>query len=161
MPSPRLDITPRRGIGPIELGMNPIQVADALLMLGCEDLEDAARPEFDRAFSNSLQIDYAPETQECRSIGIYWHPDCGCECFINDQHIADYSAEQLFNLLAQLDGGDHEYCEQAGHIFPNIAMQVFDLSKTHDYRDHESRLVYGEVIVGHFNRREPSPQPVA
>lgn len=134
-------------MGPIELGMSPTQVAAALLAIGCDDLDDAARPEFDRAFGESMQIDYDPESQKCCSMSIYWHPDCGCECFINDQHIMEYSGQELFELLAELDGADHEYSEQEEHTFPNIGMQVFDLSPMHDYRDGESRPVYGEIIV--------------
>ena len=57
MPAARINIIPGRGIGPIELGMNPHQVSDALLALGCNDLDEVGRPMFDRAFRNSLQID--------------------------------------------------------------------------------------------------------
>ncbi|MEZ5942254.1 MAG: hypothetical protein R3C18_12745 [Planctomycetaceae bacterium] len=156
MSAPRIDIIPGRGIGPIELGMNPSQVADALLAIGCDDFDDAGRPTFDCAFSNSLRIEYDPESQKCVSVGIYWHPDCGCECFINDEHLMEYSAEELFTLLAQLDGGDHEYSEQDQYAFPSIAIEIFDLSTMHDYRDEEQRLVYGEIIVGNSQNDDES-----
>ena len=35
-------------------------------------------------------------------------------------------------------------------------MRVFDLCTTHDYRDNGNRLVYGEIIVGGFNRCDAS-----
>lgn len=150
MATPRVDIIAGRSIGPVELGMPPDQVSEALLSLGCEDFDDSGRPSFDRVFSGSFQINYDAESQTCQSSSIYWHPECGCECYFDGRHISEYSAEELFTLLAELDGGQHRFEQQSDYEFTKIGMAVSDLSNTHDYRDNGTRLVYGEVIVKQF-----------
>ena len=150
MADPRVDIMAGRSIGPVELGMTQDQVADVLLSIGCEDFDDVGRPLFDRAFSGSLQVNYDAESQTCQSTSIYWHPECGCECYFNDRHVIEYSAEELFALLAELDGGQHRFEQQSDYEFPNIGVAVNDLSKTHDYRDNGTRFAYGEIIVEQF-----------
>lgn len=147
MDDPRVDIVAGRSIGPVELGMTPDQVADALRSLACEDFDDSGRPSFDRAFSGSLQVNYDEASRICQSASIYWHPDCGCECYFDGRHVREYSAEELFTLLGNLDGGEHRFEQQSEYQFPHIGMALNDLSEDHDYRDDGARLCYGEIIV--------------
>jgi hypothetical protein len=148
MSVPKLEVIPGRGIDPIRLGMTPDEVESALLAIGCRDLDQAGLPDFERAFCNSVQVNYDAKSKRCSRVGIYWHPGCGCECFFHGKHISEYAAEDLFALLAQLEGNDREFRRQQGFVFPRIRVQLHDLSTAHDYRENGKRVVYGEIAVG-------------
>lgn len=151
MSEPRLDVIPGRSIGPVELGMTPSQVTAGLHTAGCHDLDDSNRPLFDRAFANSLQIYYDCESR-CSTVSVYHHPDCGCEYFLRNRSLIEFSAIELFALLSQLDGGDHIYPKQPDYFFTNIRTRVYDLSTLHDYRENGTRLVYGELLISRRDR---------
>ncbi|WP_166831350.1 hypothetical protein [Thalassoroseus pseudoceratinae] len=143
----RFEFQPGRAIGPFELGMTPEEVSQVVVNMACEDFEISGRPDFDRAFANSLQIDYDPETSRAARVSVYWHPDCGYECDFNGKPIAAYSSREIFEFLARLDGGVHEYEQQTGYRFPIAGVSLFDLDKDYDYSGDGQTLVYGEVGV--------------
>ena len=148
MSIPRLDVMPECGIGPIRLGMTRDEVESALLAIGCHDLDQDGLPAFERAFGNSIQVDYEPTSTRCSRVSIYWHPECGCDCFFHDKHISEYAAEDLFALLSKLDGDVHDFHHQHSVVFPRIRVQLHDLSTIHDYRENGKRAVFGEIGVG-------------
>ncbi len=147
MSFPKFDIQPGQAIGPFRLGMTHGEFEQTVTEIGCEDFSPDGRPAYDEAFSNSLRIDYNLDTGQSNRLSIYWHPDCGCECYLNGKHISEFSAEELFSFLAGLDGGHHEYNQQAEYEFAKAGVMLFDLSTEHDYQHHGQRLVYGEFSV--------------
>ena len=62
-------------------------------------------------------------------------------------YIGEYTAQELFQLLADLDGGGNHEFNDYEYYFPNIMMTVWDADSQCDYLGGESRPVYGQVGV--------------
>ena len=138
---PCFELKPNVGVGPVLLGMTREQVRDALD--GCTDLDQSSHPTLDYAYGNSLQIEY--DSNGCAQfIGVGYFADCGCDYELHGKHIGDYAARDVFQLLAELDSGDHAYNADS-YFFPKLRMSVWDADKQYDYRGGESKLVYGQI----------------
>jgi hypothetical protein len=142
---PQFDIKPHDGVGPIKLGMNRSQVRAALINYDNCNLDQDSSETLDYAFGNSLQIEYDDRGQ-AQFIGVSFHDECGCDYGFNDRHIGDYSATELFELLATLDNSSPEFTTSE-HLFRNLGVVVCGANSTYDYRGGHSRPVYAQVSV--------------
>ncbi len=100
----------------------------------------------DYAFGNSLQIEYGP-SGHAQFIGVGYYAGCGCDFTFRGQHIGDYSAEALFDLLSALDGQSGSQFQPNEFYFRTIHMNVWDADSQYDYRGGKQTPVYGQVGV--------------
>jgi hypothetical protein len=99
---PEFEILEHIGVGPIRLGADRAAVAAAVAAIPDNGLDQTAAT-IDYAFGNSLQIEYG-SSGHAQFIGVGYYAGCGCDFTFRGQHIGDYSAEALFDLLSALDG---------------------------------------------------------
>jgi len=144
---PNFTIMPKRGVGPVLLGMTRSEVRNSLV--ACSDLDQECGPMIDYAFANSLQIEYDSDGY-ARFIGVGYGNGCGCDYEFHGKHIGDYSARELFHLLAKLDGGEHTYNADT-YFFPTLLMNVWEADVQYDSRGGETNPVYGQVGVSRNN----------
>jgi hypothetical protein len=142
---PQFEILERSGIGPVRLGMTRSQVRDALAHFPDSGLDQDSHPTLDYAFGNSLQIEY-DDAGHAQFIGAGFYKGCGCDYMFRDRHVGEYGANELFRVLAEIDGGSHDFNEY-DYFFPNIMMTVWDADSQYDYLGGESRAVYGQIGV--------------
>ena len=140
---PSFKIIQNVGVGPVKLGMTRQQVRSSLI--DCPDLDQKASPTLDYAYGNSLQIEYDSDGN-VRFIGIGYSTGCGCDYEFCGRHIGDYTALELFDLLSELDGGNHVYNPDS-YFFPLIMMNVWEADEQYDSRNGESNPVYGQVGI--------------
>ena len=144
--APHFAIQEHVGVGPVKLGMTRTEVRDALSAHDGNGLDQTSEPTLDYAFGNSLQIEY-DDHGHAQFIGVGYYNGCGCDYTFHDRHIGEYSAQELFQLLAGLDGDDNHDLNNSEYYFPNIMMTVWDADSQYDYLGGESRPVYGQVGV--------------
>jgi hypothetical protein len=143
---PTFEIQPQTGVGPVKLGMTRPQVRDAMYAYVDSGLDQASHPKLDYAFGNSFQVEY-DDAGYARFIGVGFYSECGCDYTFRGRHIGEYSAAELFQLLAQLDGDPSQEFNDSEYYFPNIGMNVWEADTQYDYLGGESRPVYGQVGV--------------
>lgn len=144
--APQFAIQEHGGVGPIKLSMTRSQVNDSLSAFPENGLNQTSRPTIDYAFGNSLQIEY-DDDGHAQFIGVSFYNGCGYEYTFHGRHISEYSAQELFQVLADLDGNaDHKFNESE-YYFPNIMMTVWDADSQYDYMGGKSRPVYCQVGV--------------
>lgn len=136
----------------MKLGMNRAQVREALSSYSNNDLDQISNPTLDYAFGNSLQIEY-DDAGHAQFIGVGGYLGCGCDYVFRDRLVGAYSAQELFNLLADLDGGGNHVFNDTEYFFPNIMMTVWEADSQYDYLGGESRPVYGQVGVANSRYR--------
>ena len=142
-PMHRFEIVPNVGVGPVLLGMMREQVRDAIF--SCSDLDQSSHPTLDYAFGNSHQIEYDGDGH-AQFMGVGYFTGCGCDYEFRGRHIGDYTARELFELLADLDDCKHTY-DPNSYFFQKIMMNVWDADEQYDYRGGESTPVYGQVGI--------------
>lgn len=153
---PTFEIQPHIGIGPVKLGMTRSQVRDAISTYADNGLDQASHPTLDYAFGNSLQVEYDDEGY-VRFIGVGFYSGCGCDYMFQGQHIGVYSAAELFQVLAELDGDANHKFSDSEYLFPKIMINVWDADSQYAYLGGESRPVYGQVgIAGQGHRKNRS-----
>lgn len=69
------------------------------------------------------------------------------------RHIGDYGSNELFCVLAEIDGGRLDFIEY-DYLFSNIMMTVWDADSQYDYLGGKSRVVYGQVGVASQTYRD-------
>ncbi len=143
---PQFAIEPKFGVGPIKLGMTRQEVHDAIASYRGNQLDQASHPSLDYAFGNSLQIEYSPDGF-AQFIGIGYYTGCGCDYMLGERHIGDFSAAELFAVLAELDGDSTQQYNPDEYDFRNVRMTVWEADTQYDYRHGETRPVYGQVGV--------------
>lgn len=142
----QFEIEPHVGIGPVKLGMTRSEVKDALGSIPDHGLDQAFRPTMDYAFQGTLQIEYDTEGK-AQFIGASYHTGCGCTYHFRGRHISEYSAEELFHLLAELDGASGHSFNRSEYHFPRLMMTVWDADEQYDRLGGESRPVFAQVAV--------------
>lgn len=125
--------------------MTRSQVSDALSGYANNGLDQTSEPRLDYAFGNSLQVEYDADGN-ASFIGVGFYSGCGCDYTFQGQHIGEYAAEELFQVLSALDGGDYQF-NDSEFYFPNIRMTVWDADPQYDYLGGETRSVYGQIGV--------------
>lgn len=143
--NPVFEILPGVGVGPVKLAMTRGQVFTVLLPYEDIATSEDMDPTTDYAFGNSLQIEYGRDGT-VQFIGIGYYTNCGCEYMFQDRAIGTYSAKELFELLAKLDGGKHRY-DSNEYFFPKIMMTVWEADDQYDYVGGHKKPVYGQVGV--------------
>lgn len=86
-------------------------------------------------------------------IGASFYKGCGCDYIFRNRHVGEYAANELFRILAEIDGGGHEFNE-CHYFFPNIMMTVWEADSQYDYLGGESRDVYGQVGLANEKYRD-------
>lgn len=143
--APAFEITPHDSVGPVKLGMTRTQVRHVLTVLPESGLDQGSNAKLDYAFGNSLQIEY-DNAGFVHFIGVGYYPHCGCHYLFKSRHIGEFSAMELFEVLAEMDGGTHEFNSDS-YFFPSLRMTVWDADSQYDYLGGESRPVYGQVGI--------------
>jgi hypothetical protein len=142
---PEFEILEHIGVGPIRLGADRAAVAAAVAAIPDNGLDQTAAT-IDYAFGNSLQIEYG-SSGHAQFIGVGYYAGCGCDFTFRGQHIGDYSAEALFDLLSALDGQSGSQFQPNEFYFRTIHMNVWDADSQYDYRGGKQTPVYGQVGV--------------
>jgi hypothetical protein len=148
--TPKLELVFREGIGPLKLDMTRSEVQKALSDFPNSGLDQESTPELDYAFGNSLQVEYDGDGL-ARFIAASYYTGCGCDYLLQGQNIGQYSAAELFGLLAQLDGGQHDF-NDSQYFFPKLQINVWDADTQYDYLGGEERPVYAQVGVSRIDQ---------
>jgi hypothetical protein len=139
-----LNIVPGEGIGPVKLGMMRSQVHEALAPLEDALEGHSSRGSLDYFFASALQIEYEADGK-ASFIGAAFSP--AYTLSIAGRNPFDASAEELFALLATLDGGQHAFVPHE-YVFPRIIVTVWGADRQYNRLGDGSRAVYGQIGVG-------------
>jgi hypothetical protein len=141
-----LAIVPHEGVGPVRLGMTRSEVMVALKAVPGALNRHESRGTLDYFFESALQVEYGVDGR-AHFIGASFHPGCGCSYSLLGLDPWSLSAEELFELLAREDGGQHDF-DASEHLFPNIIVTLWDADSQYDHAGGRRRVVFAQVGVG-------------
>ena len=139
-------ISPGIGIGPARLGMLRHEIHAVFESLpGAMDRHTVHR-DVEWFFKAALQLEYGKDGGVL-FVGASYYPSCGCTFSLLGQDPWRLPAEELFALVAKLDGGQHSFNPNE-YVFPNIILSLWDADTQYDCYGGETRPVFAQVGVG-------------
>lgn len=137
-----LALIPHRAIGPVELGMSRETVRATLAAAGCP--LDFARTSQD-FFRPGIQIEY--ETDGTVSfIGVA--PDENIVLSYQGRDLFDMAAAQSFRLIASAETRDEHAFNDAGYLFPDQIVSLWEADSQYDRKGGELRPMWGQIGIG-------------
>lgn len=137
----KLELTPRKGIGPIELGMTRDQVRSAMEEFGhplCHETNS-----MDYFHENAIQAEYEDGTVSF--IGVA--SDKKIELIFRNFDLFDMTSEEAFSLISKDETKEHSY-EEYEYIFPDQIVTLWEADSQYDYKGIEQRPVWGQIGIG-------------
>jgi hypothetical protein len=145
-----LELKPRRGFGPIELGSSREEVRAAMAKLGfppegsLEGSEYGSQATLDRFCDSSIQAEFNGD--RLSFIGVFYS-----DAFVAQYQgvdVFDVTAAELFQMAAAADNSGHHEFDPDEYCFPNQVLTLWRADPQYDYRRRGERQVWGQVGLG-------------
>jgi hypothetical protein len=145
-----LEVVPRKGFGPIELGSSREEVRATMAKLGfalessLEGSEYGSQAVSDRYCDGSIQAEFSEG--RLSFIGVFYS-----EAFVawyQGVDVFDVTALELFRIAAAADNSGHHEFDPLEYCFPNQILTLWSAETQYDYRRKGERQVWGQVGLG-------------
>jgi hypothetical protein len=137
-----LELEPRKGFGPVELGASRDEVRAALAKIGFPLEQSEA--DIDRYCDNSIQTEFSDG--RVSFIGVF-HSEAFTARYRGVDPF-DVTARDLFQLAAAADNSGHHDFDPLEYCFPNQILTLWGADPQYDYRGKGARQVWGQVGLG-------------
>ena len=137
----KLDLTPTKSIGPIELGMTRDEVRSVMEHAGYPFCYE--KKTMDYFFENSIQTEYEDGTVSFIGIAC----DQRIELIYKGKDLFDLSAKEVFELIADSEKENHQYNENE-YLFPDQITTLWEADSQYDKKRNEERVAWAQIGIG-------------